>query len=51
MRPSFKLLVLIQMTVMIFVIIGSNRMIAQYFLTNQLRDEIHQEMGEALVAF
>ena len=50
MRPSFKLLVLIQMTVMIFVIIGSNRMIAQYFLTNQLRDEIHQEMGEALLA-
>jgi signal transduction histidine kinase len=50
MRPSFKLLVLFQMTVMIFVIIGSNRMIAQYFLTNQLRDEIHHEMGEALVA-
>jgi signal transduction histidine kinase len=50
MRPSFKLLVLFQMTVMIFVIIGSNRMIAQYFLTNQLRDEIHREMGEALVA-
>jgi hypothetical protein len=42
--------VLFQLTVMIFVIIGSNRMIAQYFLTNQLRDEIHHEMGEALVA-
>ena len=50
MRRSFKLLVLIQMTVMIFVIIGSNRMIAQYFLTNQLREEIHHEMGDALVA-
>jgi hypothetical protein len=50
MRRSFKLLVLIQMTVMIFVIIGSNRMIAQYFLTNQLRDEIHQDMGVALAS-
>jgi signal transduction histidine kinase len=50
MRPSFKLLVLVQMTVMIFVIIGANRMIAQYFLTNQLRDEIHLDMGKALAS-
>ena len=48
MRKSFKVTLFIQMFVMIFVIIGANRLLAQYFLTDQLREKIHHDMGVAL---
>lgn len=48
MKRSFKLHLFLRLLVIIFVIIGANRMIAQQFLTEQLREQIHQEMGLAL---
>lgn len=48
MKRSFKLHLFLRLILLVFVIIGANRLIAQQFLTEQLRDEIHQEMGFAL---
>ena len=50
MKRSFKFHLFLRLILTVFVIIGANRMIAQHFLTEQLRDEIHQEMGFALKA-
>jgi signal transduction histidine kinase len=50
MRKSFKFHLFLRLVLMIFVIIGANRLIAQQFLTEQLRGEIHQKMGFALSA-
>jgi signal transduction histidine kinase len=47
-KRSFKVHLFLRLLVIIFVIIGANRMIAQEFLTEQLREQIHQEMGLAL---
>jgi signal transduction histidine kinase len=47
-KRSFKVHLFLRLLVIIFVIIGANRMIAQHFLTEQLREQIHQEMGLAL---
>jgi signal transduction histidine kinase len=45
---SFQLHVFSLLLLVAFAIIFSNRMIAQYFLTNQLRDQIHVDMGRGL---
>lgn len=47
---SFQLRVFFFLLVVAFVIIFSNRLIAQYFLTQQLRDQIHLDMGQGLIA-
>ncbi len=48
MGRSFKLRIFIQLFLMTALVIVSNRFFAQHFLTTQLRDEIHQDMGRAL---
>jgi signal transduction histidine kinase len=48
MRRSFKLQIFIRLFFITGAIIGANRLIAQSFLTDQLRDRITHEMGEAL---
>jgi len=50
MKQSFKLHLFIRLFVITLLIIGTNRMIAQHFLTKQLRDSLHQEMGQALIS-
>ena len=45
---SFQLYVFLLLLVVTFAVIFSNRMIAQYFLTQQLRDQIHVDMGRGL---
>ena len=49
MKKSFKLHVFIRICLVAFGIIFANRMLAQYFLADQLRDRTHQEMGIGLV--
>lgn len=49
MKKSFKLHVFIRICLVTFVIIFANRMFAQYFLVDQLRDRTHQEMGAGLL--
>lgn len=48
MKRSFKLHLFIRLLLITAVILISNRMVAQYFLTEQLRNQIHQDMGRAL---
>ncbi len=48
LRRSFKLHLFIRLVLITFAILFSNRMLAQHFLTEQLRDQIHQDMGRAL---
>lgn len=48
MGRSFKLRIFVQLFLMTVLVIASNRFFAQQFLTAQLRDEIHQDMGRAL---
>lgn len=45
---SFQLHVFVMLLVVSFAIIFSNRLIAQYFLTQQLRDQIHVDMGRGM---
>ncbi len=47
-RRSLKLHLFIQLILISFGIILSNRILAQHFLTEQLRDKIHQDMARAL---
>lgn len=47
-RRSLKLHLFIQLLLISFGIILSNRILAQHFLTEQLRDKIHQDMARAL---
>ena len=49
MKKSFKLHVFLRICLVAFGIIFANRMLAQYFLVDQLRDRTHQEMGMGLV--
>lgn len=46
---SFQLHVFVLLLVVSFAIIFSNRLIAQYFLSQQLRYQIHVDMGRALI--
>ena len=48
MKRSFKARLYLHVILIAIVVIGSNRLIAQYFLTDQLETRIHQEMGVAL---
>jgi len=48
-KRSFQLHVFILLVAVAFTIIFSNRLIAQYFLTHQLRDQIHADMGRGLI--
>ena len=48
MKKSFKLRIFFHVVLMTIVVIGSNRLTAQYFLTDQLQARVHQEMGVAL---
>lgn len=48
MKRSFKLHIFIRLFLLAALIIGSNRLLAQYFLTDQLRDQVHQDMAWAL---
>jgi signal transduction histidine kinase len=50
MKRSFKLQIFIRLFFVTGAIIGANRLIAQSFLTDQLRDRITHEMGEALAS-
>jgi signal transduction histidine kinase len=47
---SFQLRVFVLLLFVAFFIIFSNRVIAQYFLTQQLREQIHIDMGRGLIA-
>ncbi|OYY19943.1 MAG: hypothetical protein B7Y59_02275 [Burkholderiales bacterium 35-55-47] len=47
-RRSIKGHLFIQLLLISFGIILSNRLLAQHFLTEQLRDQIHQDMARAL---
>jgi len=49
MKKSFKFHVFIRICLVAFGIIFANRMLAQYFLVDQLRDRTHREMGIGLV--
>lgn len=49
MKKSFKFHVFIRICLVAFGIIFANRMLAQYFLVDQLRERTHQEMGVGLV--
>ncbi len=49
MKKSFKFHVFIRICLVAFAIIFANRILAQYFLADQLRDRTHQEMGLGLV--
>ena len=48
LKRSLKLHLFIQLLLISFGIILSNRVLAQYFLTDQLRDQIHLDMARAL---
>ena len=48
MKRSFKLHLFIRLVLITAAILFSNRLVAQYFLTEQLRNQIHQDMGRAL---
>jgi signal transduction histidine kinase len=48
MKRSFKLHLFIRLVLITAAILFSNRMVAQHFLTEQLRNQIHQDMGRAL---
>jgi signal transduction histidine kinase len=48
MKRSFKLHLFIRLVLITAAILYSNRMVAQHFLTEQLRNQIHQDMGRAL---
>jgi signal transduction histidine kinase len=48
MRRSFKLHLFMRLVLITAAILYSNRMVAQHFLTEQLRNQIHQDMGRAL---
>lgn len=48
MKKSFKVRVFFHVILITAVVIGSNRLIAQHLLTEQLQTRIHQEMGVAL---
>lgn len=48
MRKSFKVRVFLNVILITSVIILFNRLTAQHFLTEQLQERIHQEMGVAL---
>jgi hypothetical protein len=48
MKRSFKLHLFIRLVFITAAILYSNRMVAQHFLTLQLRNQIHQDMGRAL---
>jgi signal transduction histidine kinase len=48
LRRSLKLHLFIQLLLISFGIILSNRILAQHFLTEQLRNQIHQDMARAL---
>ena len=48
MKRSFKARVFLHVILITLVVIFSNRLTAQHFLTEQLQDRIHQEMGVAL---
>ncbi len=50
MKKSFKVRVFFHVIAITTVVIGSNRLIAQNLLTDQLQTRIHQEMGVALEA-
>ena len=50
MGRSFKLRIFIRLFLITALIIGANRFIAQQFLTEQLREQIHHDMGRALIA-
>ena len=48
MKKSFKVRIFLHVVLITMVVIGSNRLTAQHFLTDQLQTRIHQEMGVAL---
>ena len=48
MKKSFKVRIFFHVILITAVVIGSNRLIAQHLLTEQLQTRIHQEMGVAL---
>lgn len=48
MKRSFKFQIFIRLIFITFMIVGANRLIAQQFLKEQVRDQIHQEMARAL---
>jgi signal transduction histidine kinase len=48
MRKSFKLRLFIQIFLACGIVILANRQIAQYFLSTQLTDRVHLQMGQAL---
>ena len=48
MKRSLKLQIFIRLLLVTAVILVANRMLAQQFLTEQLRDQIHHDMGRAL---
>jgi signal transduction histidine kinase len=48
MKKSFKVRVFFHVVLIALLVIVSNRLTAQHFLTNQLQARIHQEMGMAL---
>jgi signal transduction histidine kinase len=48
MRKSFKARLFVHVILISAVVIFTNRLMGQYFLTNQLETRVHQEMGVAL---
>ena len=50
MKRSFKLQLFLRLFFITAAIIAANRIIAQHFLANQLRDRIHHEMAVALTS-
>ena len=50
MKRSFKLQLFLRLFFITASIIAANRLIAQHFLANQLRDRIHNEMAVALTS-
>ena len=48
MKRSFKLRLFLHVILITAIVIFANRLIAQYFLTDQLQTRVHQEMGVAL---
>lgn len=48
MKKSFKARIFFHVVLITMVVIASNRLTAQHFLTDQLQTRIHQEMGVAL---
>ncbi len=48
LKRSFTLHLFIRLVLITFAILFSNRMLAQHFLTEQLRNQIHQDMARAL---